>query len=196
MKRGSSLSGFTLVELMVATGVSSVLFAGMMIGASALQRGYAAAFHQIQCQEDEMRVIDYITRDLRRAAGVVIANQNRLLTVTLPDQVDLSTTTLRTPTIVAGEVQYGNTPATVSYYVSGTAFIRRENNVETILSTNRFGLEDFFIYNDTPAANPPLIRFTISFVQQFSRSGGVDTRAATRCSSVVRLRNKADVQVQ
>jgi Tfp pilus assembly protein PilW len=196
MSRRRTSAGFTLTELLVASGLSTLLLAGLLVGALSLQRGYAAAQHQILCQEDEMRVIDYITRDLRRATGVTISNQNRLLTVTLPDQVDLAAGTLRLPSIVAGVVQYGNTPATVSYYVSGTAFVRKENGVETSISTNRFGLEDFSVVNDTPGTSPALVRFTCSFVQKFSRTGGVDSRAATRCSSVVRLRNNADVLVQ
>lgn len=196
MNRRLAIAGFTMTELLVASGLSVMLLGGMMSGALALQRGYSAARHQIMCQEDQMRVMDYITRDLRRATNVAISNQNRLLTLTLPDQVDLAESTLRLPSIVNGAVQYGNTPATVSYYVSGTAFIRKENGVETNLSANRFGLEDFAVVNETPGSLPPLIRFHLSFVQRFSRAGGVDKNAATRCSSVVRLRNKADVLVQ
>jgi Tfp pilus assembly protein PilW len=196
MNQRRLIAGFTMTELVVACGLSSALLAGLMTGGLALQRGYAAAQHQILCQEDQMRVIDYITRDLRRASSVTISNQNRMVAMTLPDQLDLAKSDLRLPSIIAGVVQYGNTPATVSYYVSGTAFVRKENGVETSLSTNRFGLEDFFVDNDTPGATPALIRFTVSFVQKFSRSGGVDSRAATRCSSVVRLRNNANVLVQ
>jgi Tfp pilus assembly protein PilW len=196
MNRRLSSAGFTITELLVACTLSSLLLAGLVEGALALQRGYSAAQHQILCQEDEMRVIDYITRDLRRAGSVTISNQNRMLTLTLPDQVDLAASTLRMPSIVNGVVQYGNTPATVSYYVSGTAFVRKENGVETSLSTNRFGLEDFSVVNDTPGSVPALIRFTVSFVQNFSRTGGGDPHAATRCSAVVRLRNKANVLVQ
>jgi Tfp pilus assembly protein PilW len=196
MNRRLSIAGFTLTELLVATGLSSVLLAGLVTGGLALQRGYAAARHQIMCQEDQMRVIDYITRDLRRATSVTISNQNRMVTVILPDQVDLATSTLRLPSVVNGVVQYGNTPATVSYYVSGTAFVRKENGVELNLSTNRFGVEDFSVVNDTPGSTPALVRFSASFVQKFSRTGGADSRAATRSYSVVRLRNNADVLVQ
>lgn len=196
MNRRRAIAGFTLTELLVASGLSTMILAGLITGAISLQRGYAAAQHQILCQEDQMRVIDFLTRDLRRATSVTISNQNRMVTMTLPDQVDLVAGTLRLPAIANGAVQYGNTPATVSYYVSGTAFVRKENAVETNLSVNRFGLEDFFIYNDTPGAAPALVRFTISFVPKFSRTGGADSRAVTRLSSVLRLRNKADVLVQ
>jgi hypothetical protein len=73
--------------------------------------------------------------------------------------------------------------------------MRRENGVETNLSTNRFGAENFSITKETSDV-PPLVRFNLSFLQQYSRNGGVDSRTATRCSSVVRLRNKVDVEVQ
>jgi Tfp pilus assembly protein PilW len=196
MNRRLSSAGFTMTELLVACGLSSLLLAGMMTGALALQRGYSSAQHQILCQEDQMRVMDYLTRDLRRATSVTISNQNRMLAMTLPDQVDLAASALRLPSIVGGAVQYGNTPAAVSYYVSGTAFVRKENGVATNLSTNRFGLEGFSVVDEAPGSAPALLRFTVSFVQKFSRAGGADALAATRCSSVVRLRNKADVLVQ
>ncbi len=195
MKRRHGRGAFTLAELIVASAVSTCIMAGLMAGAMALQRGYSAAQYQLECQEDEARVMDSIVRDLRRATSVTISNQNRLLALTLPDQVDSVTSTLRLPAIVNGAIQYGTVPVAVSYYVSGTAFMRNENGVETVISTNPAGLENFFIYNDTPGANPPLLRFTLCFVPRFSRQGGVDPGAATRCSSVVRLRNKANVVV-
>jgi type II secretory pathway component PulJ len=195
---------FTLMELMIAGGVGTCILAGLMTGAMALQRGYSAAHYQLQCQEDQLRVIDFITQDLRRATSVTISNQNRRLILTLPDQLDKATSLLRTPVIEKGVVRYvapstagtpPPAPATVAYYISGTAFVRQVDGKERVISTNPTGLEGFFVYNDTPDVSPPLVRFTISFVPTFSRRGGVDRGAANRCSAVVRLRNKANVLV-
>jgi prepilin-type N-terminal cleavage/methylation domain-containing protein len=196
VKLRSLPDGFTLVELMLASSISTVIMAGLLTGSIALQRGYAAARYQVECQEDELRVMDCITRDLRRAQSVTLSNGNRRLSLTVQDQVDPVAGTLRTPKIVDGEVQYNTSSTTIAYYVSGTAFIRREGGVETVMSTNPSGLENFFVYHDHPELSPPRLRVTISFAPKFSRTGGAAPGAATRCSSVVRLRNAAHVVVQ
>src|SRR5512140_1385223 len=90
MKRRSRLArlGVTLVETLVATAASTAMLAGLMTAAVALQRGFSAVDHQVTSQEDQMRVIDYITRDLQRASTTQVTNSGRMLTLTVPDQND------------------------------------------------------------------------------------------------------------
>lgn len=196
MKRVAPDCGFTFVELVVASSISTVIMAGLLTGAIALQRGYSSARYRLECQEDQLRVMDTITRDLHRAVSVTISNQNRRLTLSVPDQVDTANSILRTPGIVNGEVRYGSTPMTVAYYVSGTAFIRQEGTVETTLCLNPSGLESFLVYQDDADMKPASLRMAISFVPTLSRRGPAAAGAAVRCSSVVRLRNEANVLVQ
>ena len=54
---------------------------------------------------DQMRVDDYITRDLRRATGATTENAGRKLVLTLPDQRDPATNTLRVPVVTDGVVR-------------------------------------------------------------------------------------------
>jgi hypothetical protein len=136
-----------------------------------------------------MRVIDYITRDLRRATAVSTGNQNRKLLLTLPDQWDSATTATRVPKVLTGTVRYNTASIPVAYYVEGDAFIREENGVRTTVATRR--IENFFVQ----ANNLPEVQFELAFTPRFSRTAGEEQRTAARISTTVRVRNTAgDVQ--
>lgn len=59
--------GFTLTELMVASGVSALILMALVLGSIALQRSFAATDQYGTAQDSQLRVMDYLTRDLRRA---------------------------------------------------------------------------------------------------------------------------------
>lgn len=136
-------AAFTLVEVLVAMGVFGLFAAGLFAMWSAL--GFAAlnttAF--TQRQNDQMRVLDYVKRDLRRATTVELYNGGTLVTgtstfaselrLTIPDYYAdsreednaIGTKTLNAPTVTAGAVTYG-TALTVRYYALSGAAIRNE----------------------------------------------------------------------
>ena len=85
MKRAAhGIGGFTLVELMVAVALGSVVCAITVTGMLFLQKSYAATEQYALSTADQMRVLDSIAMDLRRATGVAIDNANKSLTLTLP----------------------------------------------------------------------------------------------------------------
>jgi hypothetical protein len=183
MRRRRALAAFTLAETMVAAAVGSVVMAGLAVGSIGLQRGFAAAEYQVACQEDQLRVFDFIARDLRRAATATISDQNRKLTLTLPGYKALpGSTGPAAPTIVGATVKYAEAPLTVSYYISGTDFIRREGTVDTVLSTR---LEHFFAYD----TNRPQIELRLNFMPRGATTASVSGKAVTQVSTIVCLRN-------
>jgi hypothetical protein len=96
-----------------------------------------------QRQNDQMRVLDYLKRDLRRATKVEIYNGTTLVTgtstfgselrLTIPDYyTDVreeddanGTSSTAAPTVTSGTVSYG-TNLTVRYYASSGAAVRNE----------------------------------------------------------------------
>ena len=88
---------------------------------------------------EELRAMDYVVRDLRRALAVTIPVGGNSLNLTIPDYYTSydaqgnPTGNPVTPTIVNGTPVYGNanTPLTVSYAVSNSQLIR----TQTIQST-------------------------------------------------------------
>ena len=62
--------GHTLAEFMVAVGVSILILMGLALASIALQRAFAGSDQYATAQNSELRAMDYITRDLRRAGGL------------------------------------------------------------------------------------------------------------------------------
>lgn len=59
--------GYTLVEMMVALAIGSVVVGGAMAGIVFLQKSYAATEQYAVNLADQSRLMDYLTLDLRRA---------------------------------------------------------------------------------------------------------------------------------
>lgn len=136
-------AGFTLVEMIVAMGVFSIFMAGLMASWTAVQTTAVNAMTYAQRQNDQMRVVDYMKRDIRRATTVAIYNGATLVTgtttfgselrLTIPDYYAdsreednaMGTKTANVPTVVSGSVCYG-TALTVRYYVVNGAVFRNE----------------------------------------------------------------------
>jgi hypothetical protein len=65
-----SVLGITLVEMMMTSGVSSILMGGFLSASMALQRSFQAAGSFSHGHSTQMRLIDYVAQDLRRASKV------------------------------------------------------------------------------------------------------------------------------
>ena len=74
-------AGWTLAELMVAMAIASIMMAGLITGSITIQRSFMASRHHIDAQAQQMRLMDYMTLDLRRALTVDAGNGVLTLTV-------------------------------------------------------------------------------------------------------------------
>jgi hypothetical protein len=178
MMRRSATAGFTLAELMVSAGIGSMLIATLITGTIALQKGYASADYSIRCQVEQMRVIDYIGRDLRRAITVTAENSGRKLALTVPDQKDPTTKRLRLPVVSNGVVRYGTDPIAVSYYIEGDLFIREEGGVRTTVANKR--LENFLVTLNGAQS----VTLQLAFTPTFSRRSGYGQAASTIVTTI------------
>jgi Tfp pilus assembly protein PilW len=183
LNRRRRTGGFTLVELAVWACIHSAVMSALVFGSIALQRSFSASQAYADEQNDQLRVIDYVTRDLRRASTVAVSNSGTKLTVTVPDQIDPNTLNLRTPVISAnGIVSYGSTPVTIAYFIEGSSFIREENGVDTVISTT---IDDFQVSQNQAS----VVQFTLGFTPGYSLQKSADARQASHLSASVFLRN-------
>lgn len=136
-------AAFTLVEVLATMGIFGLFMLGLLamwnsLGVTALNTTAYA-----QRQNDQMRVLDYLKRDLRRATKLELYNGATLVTgtttfaselrLTIPDYYSdsreednaIGTKTAHTPTLASGAVAYG-TALTVRYYTLNGAGIRNE----------------------------------------------------------------------
>lgn len=134
---------FTLVEMMLAVGCGSMVLAAVLAAGVALQRSFAAVEGYSIAEGDQLRVLDYIAMDCRRALSASVANNT--LTLTVPVYYD-STSAPTTPTLTNGAVSYGTGTITITYSQSGSNFNRHivvadsggttTSDVTTAIATN------------------------------------------------------------
>ncbi len=204
---------FTIVEMMISLTVGGLLLGGMVLGFATFQQVFAATDDYYKATSDQMRVLDSIAQDMRRAKSGSVSNSAQTLTLTLPDYLDESQAvpTPRTPTLGgAGIVTYGtagNQP-TVVYTISGTSprqTITRTytptsgSAVVTVLTMaaadyqfncldpNNAGSTANFSFG--AAGQPSSVMIKISFLPKFNRNNFASSRTATTVTATNLLRN-------
>jgi hypothetical protein len=177
------IRAYTFPELLMGLGVTSITLSGLVVGSLTLQRGFVSTEFHVTAQEDQMRVIDFIARDLRRATTATAINNNRRLDLTLPDQTDpLNSLLVRTPIYLDGVIRYGATPISVSYFIEGQDFIRVRGGQRTVLSRQ---IEEFF----AGEVEPGVFEFHMTFTPIYTRTRSLMKQAASRLTTRVCLRN-------
>lgn len=192
-----STAAFTLVEMMMAVGASSIMLAALATTGVALQRSFAAVEGYSTSEADQLRVSDYIALDVRRARTVSVDNTGTL-TLTIPDYYnahnDDPTWTNSTPVGLIpdgyGGFTYGTNGAaagtlTVKYYQQGANFIREVAGAPTIIANNVSS------FNVTPLDLTSSVSCRITFAPRFRYSAGTDAINATTVYSNTFLRNAA-----
>jgi Tfp pilus assembly protein PilW len=115
--------GFTLVEMMMALSSGAIVLAAVVVASVALQRSFAAVETYSITEGDQLRVLDYIAMDCRRALSASVASNT--LTLTLPVYYNAgSSYTPYTPTLTSGKLTYGSGSVTITYAQSGSNFNR------------------------------------------------------------------------
>jgi prepilin-type N-terminal cleavage/methylation domain-containing protein len=189
MKRPSSRrpGGFTLVELMVASGIGLVVAAILFSGVIGAQRCFSAASASAMAKCEQSRFSDFMSLDLRRALSVTPGTDGvTIMTLTIPDYYD-TTGQPRTPTIVKYVATYGDPtkPVTIIYTKSGSSVFRKVGAaapVEIAAGVDSFqvSLQDL----------GKVVKTQVTFTPQFRQTPTAATRAATTLYSSILLRNK------
>jgi Tfp pilus assembly protein PilW len=181
-------AGYTMAEMLVASAVCAVLTAGMFTTISALRKSTAASEHHAQSQVQQARLIDYMSRDLRRAVKVAVeaTDSGERLNLTIPDYYD-STGGPREPIIEGTGVRYGTGEVAISYFKAGQSVYRSVNGAGTELAS---GLEKFEIdYTDD---GEQAVTVGVSFIPryQYDEATAEQARAGTATFATTLLRNK------
>lgn len=183
------------MELLIAIGVSGTMLAITMSAWVGAVRSLAIADDYSYESNEELRAVDYIVRDLRRALSVTIPAGGSSLNLTIPDYYTAydsqgnPTGNLVSPTIVNGAPVYGNagTPLSVSYSMSGNQLIRTQtvqatgavSNLVVCARVNNFALA--FVALSTT------VTFNINFDPKYQTISTV-MRNGTTLSATVAVR--------
>ena len=203
LKSSANAHGFTLAEIMIAMAASAVVFGGTMTSTTALQKSFNAIDNYFATHMQQIRIVDYLSRDVKRGLIVTTSVDLQTVTITTPNYIIQAgdpeaianpslTGAPRTPTITytpsGPQVNYGNTTSTVVYSINGLSILRTENGTITTIasSTDQLVPET----TDVELANTEYTKTSVTFQPMFTSGGSVAQRSGTTVFSTAYLRNK------
>jgi prepilin-type N-terminal cleavage/methylation domain-containing protein len=88
MKRQvSSRAGFTITELVIASAIGSVLLAAILTASIALQRSFNGVDNYFATHMQQIRIVDYLSRDAKRAYVVTATASPQTVSCTVPNYI-------------------------------------------------------------------------------------------------------------
>ncbi len=196
MKRSAqhSTQGFTFIETAFALSIATLVLGALMSGSMSLQKSFAAVDDFFATHMQQIRIIDYLSRDVKRATAVTTSTDRATVTCTIPNYIiqpgdadagagNVNAGKRRTPTITnpgnGVQVDYGSTSSTVVYALSGQTILRIENGAVTTVasSTDQLVPET----TDVEQANTESTDISVKFSPTFtfdSKSTTAQTQAA------------------
>ena len=180
---------FTLIEMMVAMATGSAILAVAVISSIALQRSFNSTDNYLATQTQQIRIVDFLARDVRRGLSVISSVDQQTVQIQIPKYIiqagdpeailnPLLIGTPRSPSraIVSRDynINYGATPPSfVEYKVNGASIERWEDGVKTTIASSTDNLLPHTI--DTELANTEYTTTSITFkpISVADRSGTI-----------------------
>lgn len=175
--------------MLMSVACGSVVLAAVLTSSIALQRSFAAVEGYSVTSGDQLRVLDYIAMDCRRALSASVAGN--VLTLTVPPYYDSSGNVLA-PTLTSGVLSYGSGSVSIIYSVSGSDFNREvkiKNSVGTVTSDTTTAIAtNVSTFTVTPSDVTNNITYSITFSPSFTRlaSAAAVTATTVYCSTFLR----------
>ena len=203
MKLRSRTAGFTLTETMVALTTGALILGATMTAAMSLQKSFNAIDSFFATHMQQIRIVDYLSRDVKRGLSVTTSLDLQTVTITAPKYIiqagDAEAVanpalvgTPRTPTIVntpsGQQVNYGATSGTIVYSINGLSILRTENGAVTAIASSTDQLVPQT--TDVELANTEYAKTSVTFLPIFTSGGTVAERTGTTVYSTAYLRNK------
>ena len=191
-------NAFTLTEMIIAIAIASTILAVTLTSSIALQKSFNAVDNYSTTHMQQIRIVDYLARDVRRGLNVTSSLDKQTVTITIPkyiiqagDSEAIANSSLigtpRSPTraIVSGDlnINYAATTSTVVYRVSGSSILRTEDGVVTTIASSTDNLIPETI--DIELANTEYTTTAITF-----KPISVADRNGTIVYSTAYLRNR------
>jgi len=205
MKLASShkTSGYTLSELLVSLSLSSVILGAAITCGISLQKSFNATDNYLATHIQQVRIIDYLNRDVKRGLIVTTSVDLQSVTMTLPSYLIQAgdpeavgnpslVNTPRTPTISYGssgwQVNYGAATTSVVYSINGSSIVRIENGTVTTIASSTDQLVPSS--TDVELTNTEYANTSVTFNPIFNLAGSAADRTGTTLYATAYLRNK------
>ena len=202
MKLASSqkTSGYSLSELLVTISLSSIILGAAITCGISMQKSFNATDNYLATHIQQVRIIDYLNRDVKRGLIVTTSVDLQSVTMTLPNYLIQSgdseavadpslVNTPRTPTVSytsnGWQVNYGASTTSVVYSINGSSIVRIENGVVTTIAASTDQLVPKS--TDVELANTEYSKSWVTFKPIFTNT---DQSAGTTLYATAYLRNK------
>jgi len=197
------VAGFTLSEMLVSVSLSSIILAAAITCGVSLQKSFNAVDNYFTTHMQQIRIIDYLNRDVKRGLIVTTSVDLQSVTMNLPNYViqagDAEAIanpaligTPRTPTISYNssgwQVNYAPSTTTVVYTINGNSITRTENGVVTTIASSTDQLVPST--TDVELTNTEYANTSVTFAPIFSSNGSAASRTGTSLYATAYLRNK------
>ena len=194
---------FTLTEMMIAMSVSGVVLGTTLTSSTSLQKSFNAIDSYFGTHMQQIRIVDYLSRDVKRGLIVTTSADLQTVTITVPNYIIQAgdpeaivnpslVGTPRTPTMAytpsGWQVNYGTATSTVVYSISGMSILRTENGTVTTIASSTDQLVPQT--TDVELANTEYAKTSITFQPIFTSGGIPISRSGTTVYSTAYLRNK------
>jgi hypothetical protein len=202
MRLGSSLKirAFTLAEMLIAMGIAVAIIAVTLTTSVGLQKSLYSIDNSFGTHMQQIRIVDYLARDVRRGLSVVSSADKHTVTVNLPryiiqagdaDATGSNIGTPRAPSLAVVNRDYNvnylptstSSPSVVTYTISGSSILRTEDNVITTIASSTDNLLPETV--DIELANTEYTTTAITF-----KPLSVADRTGTVVYSTAYLRNR------
>jgi prepilin-type N-terminal cleavage/methylation domain-containing protein len=203
LKTSQSIAGFTLSEMIVSLSLSSIVLAAAITSGISLQKSFSAVDNYFTTHMQQIRIIDYLNRDVKRGLIVTTSVDLQSVTMNVPNYIvqagdpeaisnpDLVGTP-RTPTVAytssGWQVNYSPSTSTVVYSINGNSIVRIENGVVTTIASSTDQLVP--TTTDVELANTEFANTSVTFLPIFTSGGAVASRSGTSLYATAYLRNK------
>jgi Tfp pilus assembly protein PilW len=199
--------------MLVGIGAATLILIALILGSVALQRSFAGGDQYATAQDSQLRVMDYLTRDLRRASSVTVSGDGSQVSVTVPDYYDRydkygNPTTLpiknddgswsapsqpREPTVTNGTVSFGTYSPIITYFVDPTtnSLIRQVDwQASGVAKQYKTTIADSIQNFQLNFANfASVVQAEITFLPIFERNSQATARVGTTLKAAVTLRD-------
>lgn len=203
LKTTYKTTGFTLGETLISLSLSSIILGAAITSGVGLQKSFNAIDNYFSIHMQQIRIIDYLNRDVQRGLVVTTSVDLQSVTVNLPNYIIQSGDpeaianpsligTPRTPTVASSpsglQVNYGTGTSTVVYSISGNSILRTENGSVTTIASSTDQLIPQT--TDIELANTEYTTSSVTFMPIFTSAGSIAERTGTSVYETAYLRNK------
>ena len=179
--------GFTLVEMLIATAITTIVTAILFSGVISAQRCFSATRASAIAKCEQARFSDFMSLDLRRALSVTPGSgEPTIMTLTIPDYYDADGQP-RTPTIQKYVGVYGDPtkPVTIAYTKEGSSVYRQVGDAAPVeiaagVDSIQVSVQDL----------GKVVKTQVSFLPLFRSTPNAGARAANTLYSSILLRNQ------